>query len=183
MEQQTTRPRGRPQGSSPYNTSDPRYLLEVARKLLADPTMSMRAAISQVVTSAGVKPNQASAIRRLQDKFKPREFWMEQAREEQRARERQAQETREFLRNIAEIPNSLRLLGEQINRSPEIQALSQSWAEFTAIVGDSLKNLRPYPLGTPPSRASMLIAKAVEQNDGWLASQSRITPLLEKPEK
>jgi len=143
MEQQVTRPRGRPKGSSRYKTSDPRYLREVAQKLLANPNLSLRAAITQVVIAFNVLPNRESAVRRLQEKFQPREVWMEQAREEQRRKEKQAQERREFVSNMAALPGQLHTLASLGVRSSAVAEITKSMTALNEKIERIGKVLNP----------------------------------------
>lgn len=63
-----SRKRGRPQGATRYKEGDARLIALVGDKLLAEPHLSTRAAISQVIVRTRGKPD-ANALRRIQSKL------------------------------------------------------------------------------------------------------------------
>ena len=71
-----TRRPGRPAGSSRLKETDEALLAKIGDKVLANPNISTRAAIVQVLGK-----NDPAALRRLQGKFKPREAFVEAARQ------------------------------------------------------------------------------------------------------
>lgn len=126
---------GRPKGSSRYRESDPILLQMVADKVLANPGLSTRAAILQILGK-----QDDAALRRLQGKLPPREQFVAKARDRAEAAERRRVEMADSLKATAmhigyavlHVNRAVQVAAEYFARSPEFQVGVEVVRQFVA---------------------------------------------------
>jgi len=135
MSVDTERKPGRPKGSSRYRESDPILLRMVADKVLANPGLSTRAAILQVIGK-----QDAAALRRLQDKLPPREQFVAEAHDRAEVAERRRVEMADSLKativhvgyTALHVNRAFQMTAEHVARSPEFQVGLEMVRQFAA---------------------------------------------------
>jgi len=109
---------GRPRGSSRYSESDPQLVRQIGDRLLAKPSLSVRAAIMQAVGD-----DNPAALRRLQGKCPSKARMIADAEERVREAQRRRAEAWERLHAVATAANASIAA---LVTSPGMRALSET---------------------------------------------------------
>lgn len=134
------RGRGRPCGSTPYKDVDARIMRGAGHALLAEPTLSERAAILRAVVRETAKPvEQARALRRVQGKMK-RDVVIAEAAERRAEEARKAEEMRRALLTVLDFAAGGPTF-QRFTARPDVQEFGRKVAAFSMMTHEVAENV------------------------------------------